>query len=328
MVIRRTTISHIRGFLFALVNKEFLIFLFFLCLSGIFWLLMTLNETYEMEFKIPVRIVNTPQNVVLTSEETDTVRVTLHDKGLMLLRYEYGEGLSPMIVNFRQYAKNNTGSFVVPNADIQRLIYQQLPASTRISAIKGDKLEIFFNYGEYKKVPVEWYGNVTPEEPYFISHVSYSPDSVTIYSTQAKLDSIRVVQTEMLNYSNFRDTLNVKCRLRHIKGVKMSPQSVNVSFITDVLTEESIDNIPIIGINMPSNKMLRTFPSKVSVRFVSGVRRFKSLSSKDFYVVVDYDEIVAHPSEKCDLHLKGVPHGISRAKLNITKVDYIIENEE
>ena len=38
----------VRGFLFTLVNKEFLIFLFFLLLSGIFWLLMTLNETYEI----------------------------------------------------------------------------------------------------------------------------------------------------------------------------------------------------------------------------------------------------------------------------------------
>ena len=63
----------VRGFLFTLVNKEFLIFLFFLLLSGIFWLLMTLNETYEMEFRIPIKVVNIPKNVVLTSEDTDTV---------------------------------------------------------------------------------------------------------------------------------------------------------------------------------------------------------------------------------------------------------------
>ena len=79
------SIKKIRGFLFTLVNKEFLIFLFFLLLSGIFWLLMTLNETYEMEFKIPVKVVNIPKNVVLTSDETDTAKVTLRDKGLVLL---------------------------------------------------------------------------------------------------------------------------------------------------------------------------------------------------------------------------------------------------
>ena len=83
---RRGIVKIFRNFLFTLVNKECLIFLFFLCLSGIFWLLMTLNETYEMEFRIPVRVVNIPNNVVLTSEETDTVRVTLRDKGLMLVK--------------------------------------------------------------------------------------------------------------------------------------------------------------------------------------------------------------------------------------------------
>ena len=42
----------IRNFLFSVVNKQFLIFLFFLAFSGIFWLLMALNETYEREFSV------------------------------------------------------------------------------------------------------------------------------------------------------------------------------------------------------------------------------------------------------------------------------------
>ena len=85
--------SIIRNFLFSSVNKEFLVFLFFLALSGIFWLLMTLNETFENEVKIPVKIVNIPKNVVLTSDEMDTISVVLRDKGLTLLGYQYGRAL-------------------------------------------------------------------------------------------------------------------------------------------------------------------------------------------------------------------------------------------
>ena len=113
-----------------------------------------------------------------------------------------------------------------------------------------------------------------------------------------------------------------------MKGVKVSPDHLKVMFITDVLTEESIDNIPIVGINMPQGKVLRTFPSKVTVSFVTGVRQFKTLSSKDFSVFVDYNEIKSHPADKCNLHLRGVPHGVSRATLNLKNVDYLIENEE
>ena len=313
--------------MFALVNKEFLIFLFFMCLSGIFWLLMTLNETYEMEFRIPVRVVNIPNNVVLTSQETDTVRVTIRDKGLTLVSYQYGEGIRPIIFNFKSYAKSSS-SFVIPLADIQRMLYQQLPASTKITAIKADRLEFFFNYGECKKVPIEWSGRVVPEDMYFISDVQYAPDSVTVYSTRDKLDSIKVIHTEQLNYTNFRDTLNITCRPKTMKGVKVVPSSVKIRFITDVLTEESVDNIPIIGINMPEGKVLRTFPSKVSVRFVTGVRQFKKLSPKDFYVIVDYDEIKKHPTEKCNVILQRYPTVVSKATLNLNQVDYLIENED
>ena len=65
----------IRNFLFSALNKEFLIFLFFLFLSGAFWLMMALNETYEEELKVPVRLVNVPRNAVVTDEPADTVRV-------------------------------------------------------------------------------------------------------------------------------------------------------------------------------------------------------------------------------------------------------------
>ena len=60
--------AHVKNFLFGFVNKEFLIFLFFLALSGTFWLLMTLNESYEKELKIPVYLTNIPKNVIITSQ--------------------------------------------------------------------------------------------------------------------------------------------------------------------------------------------------------------------------------------------------------------------
>ncbi|NPD92949.1 YbbR-like domain-containing protein [Xylanibacter muris] len=314
----------IRNFLFSSANKEFLIFLFFLSLSGIFWLMMTLNETYEKEFKLPVRIINIPNNVVLTSDATDTVKLTLHDKGLALIRYMYGKELRTLKINFKPYSRNN-GVVQLTAADIQRIVYQQLPASTRITAIKPDKLDFYYNYGLCKRVPLRWSGRVIPEHLYFISHIKYWPDSISVYAPKEKLDSINYVYTEPLNYANFRDTLIVNCNLQKQKGVKMVPDRVKIGFYTDVLTEESISDIPIVGINMPEGKTLRTFPSKVTVSFVTGVSQFRKLRPSDFRVVVDYRDIARHPSEKCTIHLKNVPHGISRAKLNLQQVDYLIE---
>ena len=38
--------QYIRDFFFSRTNKEVLLFVFFLAISGIFWLMLTLNETY------------------------------------------------------------------------------------------------------------------------------------------------------------------------------------------------------------------------------------------------------------------------------------------
>ena len=323
----RTVWRAVWSFLFTKTSKEFLIFLFFLALSGIFWLSLTLNETYEREFSVPVSVIGVPKNAVLTSDEVDTVRITIRDKGIVLVSYKWGDALKRIELPFRNYTHNN-GTGLIPAAEIQKRIYQNLVSSSKITSIKPEKMEFYYSYGSKKHVPIRWSGRVIPEELYFISRVSYEPDSVTIYAAEDKLDSINMVYTEQLNYANFRDTLTVDCNLAKLKGVKTVPDHVRIRFYTDVLTEERIKGIPIIGINMPEGKVLRTFPAKTSVSFVAGVSVYRNLKPEDFTVIVDYDEIQRNPSEKCRVYLKKVPNGISRAKLETTMADYLIETQE
>ena len=320
-------LRYIKMFLFSRANKEFVVFMVFLALSGIFWLLTTLNQVYEHEFAIPVSVVGVPKNAVLTSDETDTVRMTIRDKGITLLTYMYGDVLRKINVSFKTYSKSN-GTGAISASELQKLVYQQLASGSRITSVKPDKLEFYYNYGAKKMVPVRWSGRVMPEEMFFISRVAYSPDSITIYASHEKLDSINVVYTEQLNYANFRDTLNANCELAKIKGVKMVPDHVRVTFFTDVLTEEQIEGVPIKAINMPVGKHLRTFPAKVNISFVTGVSVYRNLKPTDFTVVADYNDIINHPTEKCHIYLKSVPRGISRTRLETNMVDYLIEDAE
>ena len=232
--------SKVRNFLLRIINKEFLIFLFFFALSGVFWLQLTLNDTYEREYMVPVKLTNVPQNVVLTSEEEDTVKVTLKDKGFQLLSYMFSRDIHTISVNFKQFARNN-GRGVIAQAELQKAVYQQLSPSTKIVAVKPERVEFYYNYGLHKRVPVKWTGHVQPEVTNFISQVGYLPDSVDVYATEDKLDSISVVTTEALNITNFRDTLTVRASLSKIKGVKTVPNKVTVTFYTDVLTEENME---------------------------------------------------------------------------------------
>jgi hypothetical protein len=61
------------------------------------------------------------------------------------------------------------------------------------------------------------------------------------------------------------------------------------------------------------------------VKFVTGANTFRKLKPTDFIVVADYNELKMNPSEKCNIYLRNVPDGITRATLAQKQVDYIIE---
>lgn len=307
------------------MNKQFFIFLFFLLLSAVFWLIITLNETYEKELKVPVHFANVPKNVVLTSASVDTTRITIRDKGWIILSYLYGDRALALKLNFKNYDRGNGGG-IVSASEIKRALEQRLESSSKITAIKPEKLEFFYNNGERKRVPIRWTGRIIPEQLYFIAQTVYSPDSVDVYASKEKLDSIRYVYTEPLNYVGFRDTLTIQCRLSHDVDTKVVPERITVSFLTDVLTEESID-VPIKCINLPKGKLLRAFPAKVKVNFVAGVSLIRTLLPEDFSVIADYQEIQQKNSDKCNLYLRAIPQGVSRATLSVKQVDYLIEEE-
>lgn len=315
----------IRNFLFGWMNREFLIFLFFLFLSGAFWLLMALNETYEKEIEIPVQLVDIPKNVVLTSDTTTKVRAVVRDKGFSIIAYLYGNKIRPIRVGFKNYAKK-TGVGAITSAELQKLIARQLFNSSNIVSLKPDKYEFFYNYGLKKRMPVKLVGKIVPGQSYYLAKLFFTPASVDVYASREMLDSIKHVNTEPLNISNLTDTLVKDVALHKIKGVKYVPEKVRISICPDILTEETCE-VPIESVNMPDGKILRTFPSRVTVTFIVGASMFRSITPDRFKVVADYNELMANPSDKCNIYLRSVPHGVRNARLSVNRVDYLIEEQ-
>ena len=318
----RNILKAVRNFLFSGLNKEFLIFLFFLALSGAFWLMMTLNETMEREFKIPMRLSGVPRNAVITGELPDTVRVTVRDKGFTLVTYDF----RPLVFRFSNYADEDEGKGVIPLTDVQKQVLSQMYGSSKLLQVKPGAFDFYFTYGTSKKVPVVFRGKITTNKSYYLAHTEFYPSMVTVYANKQQLDKLQTVEIEPFNYRNLQDTIRQAVKIRKIRGVKIVPPTVRLSVYPDVLTEEAID-VPITAINMPPGMVLRTFPSKVTVRFTIGASLFRTIKPNLFKVVVDYEELAANPSDKCTLQLRSVPRSVSKASLEIDRVDYLLEQQ-
>ena len=317
--------SIVRNSFFRIVNKEFLIFLFFLALSGAFWLMLALNDTYEKELRIPVRIVNIPRNVVPTSDTEDTIKVTVRDKGYTLCTYLYGDKLKRIDIPFSSYIKKK-GYGSVSASELTKLLYAKLYSSSKVTGVKPDKLEYFYNYGMHKRLPVRLAGNIQADASYYLAKIEFTPDMVDVYGSQKMLDSIKYIYTERISIKNLKDTIRRDLDLREIRGVKCVPSRVRMAVYPDVLTEESVE-VPITALNMPEGKVLRTFPSRVKVIFTVGASIFRTINTDKFKVVVDYNEIQAAPSDKRTLRITSVPHGVKNAHTDIEQVDYLIEEQ-
>ena len=318
----RNILKAVRNFLFSGLNKEFLIFLFFLALSGVFWLMMTLNETMEREFKIPVRLTGVPRNAVMTGELVDTVRVTIKDKCFTLVTYDF----RPLTFRFSSYADEDTGEGVVPVADVQKQVLSQMYGSSKLLQLKPGKFDFYFTYGSSKKVPVVFRGKITTHKSYYLAHTEFNPSMVTVYANKQQLDQLQAVEIEPFNYRNLQDTIRQMVKIKKIRGIKIVPPMVRISVYPDVLTEESVE-VPVTAINMPPGMVLRTFPSKVTVRFTIGASLFRTIKPSLFKVVVDYEELAANPSDKCTLQLRSVPRSVSKASLEMDRVDYLLEQQ-
>ena len=54
---------------------------------------------------------------------------------------------------------------------------------------------------------------------------------------------------------------------------------------------------------------------------------FRTVKADQFVVVVDYNEVMQHKSDKCDLQLIKTPYMVRNAQLEINQVDYLVEQQ-
>ena len=283
------TLEKIRNFLLSRKSREFLIFLFFVFVSFCFWLLQVLNDDYETELSIPLRMKNVPENVVLTSELPKELRIGVKDRGTVLVNYLLGQTLYPVTIDFTDYQDKGTQVRILSNT-LQKRIASQLNQSTKLSTIKPDTLELIYTRGEGKKIPVKLRGEVSADRPYYLSEVIYSPDSVMVYAPKEILDTITSAFTESLYIEQIADTTRQRVELMPVKGAKFTPSYCDLTFLVDMYSEKTVE-VPVQGVNFPKDKQLRTFPSKVKVKFQIGLSHFNSVTADDFVVVVDDNQL-------------------------------------
>lgn len=319
-IVRKT-----RSFLLSAKSREFLFFLFFVFVSFCFWLLQILNETYQTEFKIPLRLKNVPKEVVMISEIPSEIRVKVEDRGTILLNYMLGRTFFPATFDFADYENKGT-RVVIPSSELSKKIATQLNGTTRILAIRPDTVDFIYTKGTAMKVPVAVNTEVTTGRQYYVSDVKCNPDSVTVYAPEESLKNILTAYTQPIDLEDITDTVVKHVPLQSTRGIKFVPSSVEVSICVDMYSEKTVE-VPVVGFDFPKGKVLRTFPSKVEVTFQVGLAYFKSITANNFLVGVSYLDLQKASSDKATVIFRGIPEHVSHIRISPSSIDYLIEEQ-
>jgi YbbR domain-containing protein len=320
-------ISHLwRKMKVSLFRRDTFIFLFFLIISAIFWLIISLNKTYETHISIPIKYENTPAEIELTANLPSVVVAKVKDKGTILLGYSRLP-LKPLIIDFNDYvAYLNLQEWSISTvSSFEKEVKNLLNPSTQIIDFYPRNIEIVKQELSSKKIPVVVDAKLDYARQYYPSDsISCTPDSVVLYGSKAMLDTIYHISTQPIISQQLKDTLQITTPIASPQNGKVEPESVQVTIPVEFFTEGK-QLVPIKVINVPNNMQVRTFPSEVEVTYLAGFSKFKGIIPADFTVTINYNDLISSNSTTHNPTLEQYPAYVLKPKIKQESVTWIIE---
>ena len=125
-----------------LLNHDALIFLFFLAVAGSFWLSQTLNETLELEVRVPLRLDSVPENVMITTEPPKEITAIVRDRGTTLVRFWRRKETKPIVLNFASYDNGSVaGRIQIPHSTVLHAVEETLDGTSHVQSLQPDTIE-------------------------------------------------------------------------------------------------------------------------------------------------------------------------------------------
>ncbi len=312
--------------LFLNKNKEFYVFLLFLGLSILFWFLQSTQATSQAEISIPLQYGKLPENVFITNELPANIKVTVRDKGSHLYNYfTHRRKLSLELDLMRWRAEE--GISRIPLEQLKPVLFAKLKPSAQILRISPDSLILYFVEKEQKDLPIKLNAQIGLSRQYMlVDEPSVQPAFIRAYAPSSILDTLRLVETELLELPVLKDSISMNVKLKTIEGVHFSQATVRVHLQVEEFTEVRYE-IPVMGLDFPENLHLRSFPSKVTVSFLLSKSNYPLVKPEDFHLGISYRDLIESNEDLQSIKLIKIPDYVRRLSLHPDKVECLIEKK-
>ena len=288
----RTAVNVIDRKLHTRKGKNALLYMMCFLVAFMFWVFISLDETTERDYEVPVKLVNVPDSVVLVGNVPQSVNVTVKGKGTQFVRYTF------------------TGV---------REVFGQ---GVSILAVNPDSIKVSYATGSGYRLPLHVIADVSSDSRSIISGpIEAAIDSVSVYTVSGRRPDVSYVETEVLVRKDLADTLVCDVAVKQLPGMHIKPEKVEVKVPVELLVSKK-RNVPVKVVNLPVGLHMITYPAAVEISYLVPMR----LGSQEAPIsaVIDYNTL-RPGSRNAKVDIRTALSGYKIVSVSQDSVEYVIE---
>ncbi len=307
------------------ISREVATFCAFFVVASLMWLMYTIGTQREMTISAPVVYYGIPDDVKMDKPLPTEVQFTIEEDGSQLLNYLFAEVDTVDIDLSQQFSSRRRHEEIKIN--FLPLVEEMMNViSTSCNVVNVEPAVYSSSYCKVytRRVPVRLSAPVNTALQYTLKDsVVIEPSNVLIRGASKDIDAVSAIYADSVN-DVFRKSSIVSARLKRPRGVELLTQSVKLHVNVERQTEKKF-TFPIEMQNVPDNVNIRLFPKEASVIFIVGVSRFNSLSSGDYRVVFDFNNVdTVHHTGSLQLENKEEEMNVTY-RIVPSDVEYLME---
>ena len=142
------------------INRDVVIFAFFLLLSFIFWYLNALGKEIEAEVRYPIHYLNLPKEKVMADKQPAKLNLSLRGTGYALLKHKLISNRTPVTIDLSkvkykkvQGSKNN--NYYIISSGVLKSLTAKVKSECEVVSVKPDTLFFTLNVVASKSIQVD-----------------------------------------------------------------------------------------------------------------------------------------------------------------------------
>ena len=261
-----------------------------------------------------------PDDKIIINQSADSLKLTISSFGFDFIKYY----LSNQTINISSKdILDNSQSYVITQSNNYSQIDNFINPDFELVSINFDS--IFFDYDKLgtKNVPVVLNSSINFSQGFdYFKDFNLLPDSISVIGSEKALNSINLINTKELVLDDIKSsvTQNLELDISNTNNLKYSDKSVKI-FIDVEKSTESILNLPVSIINIPTDININYYPKTIKVSFSVSLDNYQKYSSKDFKIICDFNEI--SQDGKLTAEIINQPKLIKNIRMMNNEIQYV-----